>query len=347
MPLRIALTADPELPVPPIHYGGIERIIDMLARGLSDRGHELTVFAHPSSATAGKLVAWPGASSQSVIDTLRNAATLTTQVLANQFDVVHSFSRIAYLAPILPFNLPKLMTYQRTISYNSVRQGVALSRGTLWFSAISSAMMQDVAALGTWRLVFNGVPLSSYKFCADPGVNAPAVYLGRIEQIKGPHLAIEAARRAKIPLIIAGNIPEEHLRWYQTNVEPQINGRDVVYVGPVNDAEKNELLGHARVLLMPILWEEPFGIVMAEAMACGTPVVAFRRGSVPEVIEHGVTGFVVEDLDSMVAAIGNIDNIPRQACRDRVERLFSESAVVDAYLAVYTEMIAASSRRDG
>ena len=122
-PLRIALTADPELPVPPIHYGGIERIVDMLAQGFVGAGHDVTFFAHPDSTTAGRLIPWPGRDSRSKIDTARNAATLARHVIAGRFDIVHSFSRVAYLAPLLPLPIPKLMTYQRDISRRSVRLG--------------------------------------------------------------------------------------------------------------------------------------------------------------------------------------------------------------------------------
>jgi glycosyltransferase involved in cell wall biosynthesis len=337
--VRIALTADPEIPVPPDQYGGIERIIDMLARGLVARGHEVTVFAHPGSTTAGRLVPWKGRRSRSRIDMVRNAKTLVRQVLTGQFDLVHSFSRIAYLTPILPLPIPKLMTYQREISRRSVKLGHALSGGTLWFSAISRAMMKNVTDVGTWRLVFNGVPLSRYEFRRRSDPAAPLVFLGRIEEVKGPHLAIEVARRASVPLVIAGNIPTEHHNWYETQIAPHIDGKNVIYIGPVNDTQKNELLGRARALLMPILWEEPFGIVMAEAMACGTPVVGFDRGAVSEVVEHCVTGFVMENLDAMVAAVGRLTSIDRGSCRARVERLFSDAAVVDAYLEVYREML--------
>jgi hypothetical protein len=158
--MRIALTADPELPVPPIHYGGIERIVDMLARGLESRGHEVTLFAHPQSRSAGRLVAWPGSSSRSALDTARNAATLAMHVARGDFDLVHSFSRIAYLTLILPWRLPKLMTYQRGISRRSVVLGHALSGGSLQFSAISSFMMAGVADVGAWHKVFNGVSLA-------------------------------------------------------------------------------------------------------------------------------------------------------------------------------------------
>ena len=143
--MKIAITADPELPAPPRHYGGIERIVDMLARGLVARGHDVTLFAHPESQSAGRLVAWPGRSSRSVRDTIRNAALLTRAVASGRFDLVHSFSRVAYLAPILLLSLPKLMTYQRAVSPRSVRAGHRLSRGTLAFTAISEWMMRATA----------------------------------------------------------------------------------------------------------------------------------------------------------------------------------------------------------
>lgn len=342
--MRIALTADPELPVPPRLYGGIERIVDMLARGLVARGHEVTLFAHPQSESAGRLVPWPGRASASLLDTARNAATLAAACARERFDLVHSFSRVAYLAPILPFALPKLMTYQRPINRRSVALGHRLSRGALEFSAISRFMTKDVADIGRWHQVYNGVPLASYTFQPRTAPDAPLVFLGRVEEIKGPHLAIEAARRVGLPLVIAGNVPDEHRAWFEQTIAPQIDGTNVVYIGPVDDARKNALLGAARAFLMPILWEEPFGIVMAEAMACGTPVVGFRRGAVPEVVAHGVTGFVVDTLDEMVAALSRLDDIERGAARARVERLFSDASVVGLYLEIYRDMLARHGR---
>jgi len=337
--MRIALTADPELPVPPRLYGGIERIIDFLAKGLVARGHTVTVFAHPDSATAGRLVSWPGRASNSRRDTIRNAITLARHALAGEFDLVHSFSRIAYLTPLLPSRLPKLMTYQRPISARSVRLGHRLSGGTLWFSAISREMMRGVGEIGTWRLVFNGAPLAAYEFQTSVGPDAPLVFLGRIEEIKGPHLAIEISRRVNIPLIIAGNVPDDQRDFFEARIAPNIDGKAVSYIGPVDDAAKSALLGKARALLMPILWEEPFGIVMAEAMACGTPVLGLARGAVPEVVEDGVTGFVTHDIDGLVAAVARLPAISRKACRARAEQLFSDTAVVENYLAVYREML--------
>lgn len=337
--MRIALTADPELPVPPLHYGGIERIVDLLARGLVARGHEVTLFAHTDSNCPVELVAWPGRSSVSKFDTLVNSLALARRVAFGGFDIIHSFSRIAYLTPLLPTAIPKLMSYQRAISPRTVGLGLRLSRGSLRFSAISRWMIEDVKSVGKWHIVPNGVPIERYDFRADLPSDAPLVFLGRVEEIKGPHLAIEMAKRTNANLIIAGNVPAEHQAWCERNVFSQVDGRQISYIGPVDDRQKNQLLGQARALLMPILWEEPFGIVMAEAMACGTPVVGMRRGAVPEVVKDGVTGFVGDTIDDLVGALSRLPELNRASCRSRVERLYSDAAVVDGYLRVYEEML--------
>jgi glycosyltransferase involved in cell wall biosynthesis len=342
--LRIALTADPELPVPPRLYGGIERIVDMLARGLVARGHDVVLFAHRESRSAGRLVSWPGRESRGPLDVTRNTTALALGVASGGFDLVHSFSRIAYLTPILPLPIPKLMTYQREISPRTIRAGYALSRGTLSFSAISHWMMADAQRIGRWTMIPNGVPMATYDFRREVDADAPLVFLGRIEEIKGPHLAIEIARRAGRRLVIAGNVPDAHRGWFEAHVAPHVDGDRVRWIGPVDDAAKNTLLGQAAAFLMPILWEEPFGIVMAEALACGTPVLGLARGAVPEVVEDGVTGFVREDVQGLATAVSQLANIDRAACRARAERLYSDEAVVEAYLALYRRLIA---RRTG
>jgi glycosyltransferase involved in cell wall biosynthesis len=337
--LRIVVTADPELPVPPRLYGGIERVINMLIRGLIERGHEVTLLAHPDSEVPCRLVPYPGSSSLSRADTLRNMLTITRTVAGGGFDVVHSFGRIAYLVPLLPLQIPKLMTYQREVTPRSVRWGTRLSRGTLHFSAISERMMQDTRHLCDWHLVYNGVPMGLYDFSPSVPDDAPLVFLGRIEHIKGTHLAIEIARRTGRRLVIAGNIPLQHQAYFDEQVKPHLNGDRITYIGPVDDKQKNALLGQAAAFLMPILWEEPFGIVMAEALACGTPVLGLRRGAVPEVVEDGVTGFVRDDVDGLVAAVGQLCELDRRASRARAERMFSDHAIVEAYLDVYRRLI--------
>lgn len=201
-------------------------------------------------------------------------------------------------------------------------------------------MMRPVEHIGHWSLIPNGVKLDTYRFQQTIAPDAPLVFLGRIEEIKGPHLAIEIARRAGRRLVIAGNIPDDKRAWAEAHVLTHVDGELVRYVGPVNDAQKSELLGKASALLMPILWEEPFGIVMIEAMACGTPVLGLNRGAAPEVIETGVTGFVTEDVDSAVVKVGRLGELDRAACRARVEALYSDVAVVGAYEALYAAAIA-------
>ncbi len=337
--LKIALTADPELPVPPTLYGGIERIIDMLARGLVRRGHEVTLFAHADSQSAGDLVKWRGKNSRNLWDTVQNATALWQQVQAGQFDIVHSFSRIAYLTPILTNSTPKLMSYQREISRKTTKLAYQLAGGSLEFSAISDWMIKPVNDIGTWHMIPNGVDVSIYDFVPSIAHDAPFVFLGRIEEIKGPHLAIEIARATGRKLIIAGNIPTDKLAWVEANVFPYVDGDQITYFGPVNDTQKNTLLGQAAAFLMPILWEEPFGIVMAEALACGTPVIGLNRGAVPEVVIDGVTGIVRDSVGELVASVAEIDHISRAACRADAEARFSSDKIVDAYEGLYRNLL--------
>jgi glycosyltransferase involved in cell wall biosynthesis len=265
--------------------------------------------------------------------------TLARHVATEHFDIVHSFSRIAYLTPILPFPIPKLMTYQREISPRTTRMAHRLSRGSLEFSAISRQMIEATELMGRWHLVANGVPLDKYTFRGSVDSDAPLVFLGRIEEIKGPHHAVDVARRTGRKLILAGNIPDEHRGWFEAHVGPHIDGEQIRYIGPVNDGQKNELLGRSLAFLMPILWEEPFGIVMVEAMACGTPILGLRRGAVPEVVDDGVTGVVADTIEELVAATGLVHGIDRAACRARVERLYSDTAVADGYIKIYKQMM--------
>lgn len=335
-PLRIFVTADPELPVPPRLYGGIERVIALLVEGLVARGHAVTLFGHADSNVSADLVAYSGHRSGSAADTMMNAAQVAIEAARRHPDVIHSFGRLAYLLPVMPLPIPKIMSYQRAVTKRSVDLGTRLSRGTLYFTACSRQLMRDVDG-PAWQVIYNGVATENFQFEPAVSADAPLMFLGRVERIKGAHLAIEVARKAKRRLIIAGNIPagEEHAAYFKTEIEPHIDGRAIMYAGPVDDAMKSELLSQVQALLMPILWNEPFGIVMAEAFACGTPVIGLSRGSVPEVVSDGVTGFVCRNVEEMVAAVGRLSVIDRRACRDVAERRFSQHAIVDAYEGLY------------
>jgi glycosyltransferase involved in cell wall biosynthesis len=335
------MTADPDIVVPPKHYGGIERIIDMLVRGLTARGHEVTLFAHPESAVPCRLEAYRGRRSDSTSATLQNVWRVSSKLLKDRFDIVHSFGRLAYLMPVLPAALPKLMSYQRAITGRSVAWGERLAHGTLHFSGCSRHLIAAFSRRANWHVVYNGVPLAKYTFQMTVPADAPLVFLGRVEEIKGPHLAIEVARRSQRRLIIAGNIPAEtmHREFFDRQIAPHLDGEQIEYVGPVNDEQKNDLLGRAAAFLMPILWDEPFGIVMAEALACGTPVIALNRGSVPEIVEHQRNGLVCDSVGQMVDAVMRVGEIDRRACRTIMEERFSDQAITAAYDALYLKII--------
>jgi len=250
--------------------------------------------------------------------------------------VIHSFGRLAYLLPVLPLPIPKIMSYQRAVTARSVEMGTRLSRGTLSFTACSRQLMRAVDG-PAWQVVYNAVDTTQYQFEPQVPADAPLMFLGRVERIKGPHLAIEVARKTRRRLILAGNIPEgeEHRVYFKTEIEPHVDGREIMYAGPVDDAMKSELLSQVSALLMPVLWNEPFGIVMAEALACGTPVIGLSRGAIPEVVADGVTGFVCLNADEMAEAVGRVASIDRRACRDVAERRFSQPALVNAYETLY------------
>jgi glycosyltransferase involved in cell wall biosynthesis len=343
--MRIAITVDPEIPVPPKLYGGIERIVDMLVRGLLERGHDVTLFANPESQISCHLLPYPRLRSQSKIDTLANMLHVSKAINRGHFDLVHSFARLAYLTPLLLWRIPKIMSYQREVSPRSVRLGNLLSGGTLSFTGCSAHLIRRWQSNGRFHVVYNGVPLESY--CATERVSgdAPLTYLGRVEEVKGVHLAIEVAMRSSRRLVIAGNIPEaEHHRCYfAEQIQPHVDGKTVEYVGTVDDAAKNQLLGRSAALLMPLLWEEPFGIVMAEALACGTPVIGLRRGSLPEIVQHGVNGFVCDSVDQMVSVVGRIAEIDRRDCRRIAEEKFSDRVIVEAYERLYRRLVSDGS----
>lgn len=341
--MRILLTADPMIPVPPVHYGGIERIVDMLITGYVKRGHEVLLLGHPDSSPGCSVLAWPGEDVHAKWDTARNILTVRKAVSSFDPDIVHSFGRLAYLSGILRSELPKVMSYQREPAIGQIAKAVRIARGgTLTFTGCAEHIAAKIRPVAPSEAVFNGVPLKTYTFQPKVEDDAPLVFLGRIEPIKGTRLAIEVAKRTGRRLVIAGNVSDEGggEKYFEEEVAPHLDGDRIQYVGPVNDEQKNKLLGSSAAFLMPIQWEEPFGIVMAEALACGTPVIGTQRGSVPEVVIEGKTGFVCDGVDALVAAVNRIDQLDRRTCRQDCEARFSDTAIVEAYLNLYQRRIA-------
>ena len=337
-PLRIMLTADPELPVPPKFYGGIERIIALLAEGLTSRGHDVVLIANEESTAPGRLVPYPRTDSR-VVSRIVNTAAIGRAAACHRPDVIHSFGRLASLAATFSTAVPKIMSYQREITPRSVALGLRLGGGQLTFTACSNRMLTGVRHMTPWRVIYNAVDTDRYQFSAGVGPDAPLIFLGRVEPNKGPQVAIEIARRTGRRLIIAGNVPAEHQEFFDTEIKPFLDGHRTQYLGPVDDRAKHELLSTAAALLMPIQWEEPFGIVMAEALACGTPVIGLSRGAVPEVVTHGLTGFVCDTVDEMHQAVADVGVIDRATCRAAAESRFSRDVLVDAYVSLYREVM--------
>ncbi|MDF9798354.1 glycosyltransferase involved in cell wall biosynthesis [Catalinimonas alkaloidigena] len=334
--MKIAITADPVIPVPPKLYGGIERIIDMLIRGLLDKGHEVTLFAHPESSVSCNLIKYKGENPSKISDTLNNMKQVASLKRLN-YDIIHSFGRLAYLTMLMPTSLPKVMSYQREPSIKMIRRAMRLSKkGSMHFTGCSGYIADQIKPYAPAYAIPNGVPIKQYTFQESITEDAPLVFLGRIEHIKGTHLAIEVAQKSGRKLIIAGNIPDDKKskQYFDHQIKPHLN-ENIEYVGPVNDEQKNNLLGGAYAFLMPILWNEPFGIVMAEALACGTPIIGMDRGSVPEVVRQGINGFRCNTVEEMVNAVLQIQGLKRKEARLIAENKFSDKCIVDAYESLY------------
>ena len=345
--MRVLLVMDPFIKVPPDHYGGIERVVADLGDGLTRAGHEVTLWAAPGSQVNGRVEPFGREGEWTRWSNVRNTLTLAGRFLAaaSRFDVIHNFGRLAYLAPVLPRDVPKVQTYMRTVSPGNMETARRLGARRLHYTAVSAAIADTGRpGGGEWSVIYNCAVPSRFPFVGgtDPRT-APLVFLGRLDRIKGAHHAIAVARRLQRRLVIAGTIsPLAHEReYFAREIEPEIDGRLVTYIGPVDDEQKRKLLGAAAAMLMPIEWEEPFPVVLPESMLCGTPLIAFRRGGVPEGIEHGRTGFLCDTVDEMSALVARLPEIDRAAVRAEAERRFSDAAIIGAYEALYRRLAAA------
>jgi len=348
--MRILLTADAELPVPPILYGGIERIIDLMAGEFVAAGHSVALVAHPeSTSSATAMFPWPGKTSTRPSDQWRNARALRDAVETFQPDVIHSFSRLLWLASLAMDRRPKLMSYQREPTGRTVRWSNLLHRGRLKFTGCSEYICRQgrLGGGGKWSAIPNAVDLNRYEFRPRVAANAPLVFLSRIEPIKGCHTAIEIAKRSGRRLLIAGTHSEEGTlgEYWRQVIEPEVGRNGIEHVGPVNDTEKSVLLGQAAAMVVPIEWDEPFGIVFIEALACGTPVIACALGALPEIIRNGVDGFLVSGALEGCTAVERVSELNRTACRRRAETVFSGPVVAKQYLALYDEMRQSTAKR--
>lgn len=343
--MKILIPVDPEIPVPPVLYGGVERLVDGLAEAYTKLGHQVILVAHKDSTCtyAAKIYGWPVKHSRGVKNTIKNALFLKKVAKTENPDVVHSFGRLMYLYPTMfSSSISFLMTYGRAISPKSTALASLLGRRRIHFTSCGEHMLNH---LKTFRQKFTPVhnfTLVSY-FTPDYNVSSEyLMFLGRIEDIKGTKEAIDIAIATNQRLIIAGNIQPGHDAYFEQFVKPHLSNPLIEYVGPVNDEQKREYLQRAKAFLFPIKWEEPFGIVMAEAMACGVPVIGFRRGSVPEVVKDGITGFVVDNVNEMIEAVNKIHLIDRSLVRKDCEERFSLEYIAQKYIELLEKLLSRS-----
>lgn len=340
--MRILLTADPELPVPPGQYGGIERLVDLWRGELRSRGHAVALAArHDSTAKVDRLYPWPGARSQDRSDALRNSIALWRAARHFRAEIVHSSSRLIYTLPLLLARIPVVMTYHRWPGTRQIGIAARLGGRRLAFTGVSAFIAGiGQAGGGTWHAVHNCIDLARLQYAPAVPADAPLVFLSRIEAVKGASEAIQIARAAGVPLVLAGNhsADENAARYWRDEIAPAIDGKNVTYLGPVNDEQKSALLGRARGLLVPVQWDEPFGLVFAEALACGTPVITTPRGALPEIVRENENGFLIRTPEEGVRAVHQLSRLSRAACRRDAEARFAPAASVDRFLAIYSSV---------
>lgn len=329
---------------PPKRYGGIERVVHYLTEELVKRGHDVTLFASGDSETHAKLVASSSRSLRQLHTADASAFTMLniTRVykMADDFDIIHN--HIDFLAfPAAYFSpTPTINTFHG--QFNLENRNIFEEYKNLNFISISDAQRQQGPALNWLATIHHGIQIEKFPFKDKP--KDYLLFVGRISLEKGTHIAMDVALALDKELIIAAKLDKVDVDYFNKYVAPRLSNGKIHWVGEVNDRKRNKLMSEALCLLHPITWREPFGLNMIEAMACGCPVVAFNKGSTPEIVIDNKTGFVVEKEKEMIKAIEKIGSISRKKCRMYVEQNFSLKKMVDAYEKVYHEIVDGQKR---
>jgi len=340
--MKIAMISPLELRVPPTGYGGIELVVSLLTEELVRRGHDVTLFASGDSVTGANLEAvcpvfLRGTSRDGRILTMLNVVSCLNK--AKNFDIIHNHTTLEGMATAGLVQTPMLTTLHGHLDGDWLELFAHYSG---WYNTISLAARNLLPERdGFVGVIYNAIDVDSYPF-NGASREGFLLFLSRMSREKGPHLAIETARKLDCRLILAGNIGSVDETYFKTMVLPQIDGDQIQYIGEVNQEQKRGLLTRTRCLLAPICWPEPFGLFMIEAMACGTPVVAFNRGAASEVVRNGETGYVVDTIGEMLDAVNKVHDIDAQRCREHVKRNFSVPRLADDYLAAYQSVMIAS-----
>lgn len=344
--MRIAQIAPLWERVPPFRYGGTELIVSLLTEELVQRGHEVTLFASGDSITTAHLksvheralrldenIKEPGLYEQMSLAQIYHQA--------HHFDIIHSHVGCAALPYCGFVKTPTVHTMHGIFTPDNEK----MFRQFAWqpYISISEAQREPRLGLNYIHTVYNGIDLEVYPFQAEPDQPTYLAFVGRLSPEKGPEEAIKIARATGLPLKMAGKVDPVDREYYHQKLKPLIDGEQIQYFGEVSHEEKAKLLAGATVTLFPITWREPFGLVMIESMATGTPVVGMALGSVPEVIAHGKTGYICHTLEEMIQAVPEAMKLDRQACRAYVSQRFSVKSMVNEYERAYQMVLGATT----
>ena len=339
--MRIAQVAPLYERVPPLYYGGTERVVSYLTEELIKQGHQLTLFASGDSLTQARLVSPcqgslrlnPDCQTPLVYHMLQLEQVVRS---ATAFDIIHFHIDYLHFPFVRRLGKPHVTTLHGRLDLPDL---VPLYREfcDMPVVPISNSQKSPLPSINWQSTVYHGLPADLYQLNKNPG--AYLLFLGRISPEKRVDRAIEIAKRANMKLKVAAKVDAVDAKYMNAEIRPLLDDPMIEFIGEVGEMEKRELLGNAYALLFPIDWVEPFGLVMIEAMACGTPTIAFRRGSVPEIIDDQVTGYVVEDIDQSLAALDKLQSFDRERCRQVFEERFSARRMAADYLKVYARLI--------
>lgn len=337
--MKILQIAPLWIPIPPITYGGTELIISWLTEELVKRGHDVTLLASGDSKTSAKLIPiWPKSLWRANLSTPHAALALIYEKLAQiqeNFDIIHDHCEF-YTAPFFPFLRRPLVS---TIHHPMYEELIILFKKfpRIHYVAVSKNQRKSAPGVNFVKTIYHGLPITQYPFNHKP--QDYLLWLSKISPGKGPAEAIEVARRVKEKLIVSGNILKEYGDYFEYRLRPLIDGKQIQFVGTSDFEKKIELFKNAKAFLYPVRRPEPFGLVVIEAMATGTPVIAYKAGAMSELIKDGKTGFLVNNQEEMIDALKKIDTIDRIDCRRHVARKFSLKKMVNKYEALYNTIV--------
>lgn len=332
--MRIAQISTPHERTPPETTGGIERVVSLLTEGLVERGHQVTLYATGDSRSRASLRYFYPSPARPYSPTREIIHFAQAYRDFHSYDIVHNhcFLGAAFTRPGGPVAQVTTLHWTLDDAHSPLLEAFPDHN----YIALSRWQRDAMPRLNVVDIIPNAVDLAEY-----PLVEKKAGYLlfiGRMDPRKGPDVAVQVARQAGMPLVLAGKLKAENEPYFRQTIAPYLDDR-IRYVGEVGGQVRTEVFANAAALLFPIRWEEPFGLVLIEAMACGTPVLAFRRGAVPEVVQDGVTGFVVSDAEAMAGAVGRLGEVSPVECRRLVESRFSKDILVQAHLALYQRLL--------